>query len=114
MSLPDPRRYGLDDHVDALAPTAENATHAHLVSALRERAAAGRDDEIADVLRSARTQAEYARTWRALCDAVEKTDRQETVFTRVFAIPWIIVCAGTAPATIDCVLRDHTALASAL
>jgi hypothetical protein len=113
MSLPDPRRYGLDD-VDAPALTAENPTHAQLVSALRERAAARRDDEIAHVLRSARNQAEYARTWRALCDAVEKSDPQETVFTRVFAIPWIIVCAGTAAATIDCILRDHTQLASAL
>jgi len=114
MSLPDPRRYGLDDQADIVTPIAKDTTHAHLVSVLREWAAARGDDEIAHALRSARNQAEYARIWRALCDAVEKSDSQETVFTRVFAIPWIIVCAGTVPATIDCVLRDHRELASAL
>ena len=52
----------------------------------------------------------YARLWRALCAAVEKPQDGE-VGTRVFAIPWVIVCAASTPATIPCVLPDAAALA---
>jgi hypothetical protein len=98
--LPDPRRYA----AHAAEPPAD------LIEAFRTLAAAGRDDEIRAALAAATSAAAYARLWQALCAALEKTPSDD-VGTRLFAIPWVIVCAGSTPATIPCVLPDPAALA---
>jgi hypothetical protein len=85
-----------------------------LTSALRELAVAARDADIASAFVATASQAQYLRIWSSLCAAVEKSSAEEAVAPRVFAIPWIIVCAGTAPATIACVLPDAAALARVL
>ena len=72
-------------------------------------AAAGRDDEIRQLLAAAPSQSAYAKLARALCAAVEKPAAGE-IAPRVFAMPWIIVCGASADATIECVLRDAAAL----
>lgn len=119
--LPDPRRYGADcvslaAHVQrAGAPhqlgerAAKGESAADHIEALRALAAAGRDDDIRAALAAAPSAAAYARLWQALCAAVEKPQAND-VTPRVFAIPWVIVCAGSAPATIPGVLPDPAAL----
>jgi hypothetical protein len=110
MSLPDPRRYGPGDAKDPLLALARAGDDARLVAALRERAASGADDEIRHTLSVAPDRDSYARLWRALCAAIEKPPADAAVATRVFAIPWVIVCAGSAPAVVSCVLPDVAAL----
>ena len=85
-----------------------------LVAALRDHAESGRDNEIARALASAPDRAAYAAIWRALCAAVEKPPAAESVSTRVFAIPWAIVCGGSASAELPCVLPDVSELARTL
>ena len=112
-SLADPRRYG-SAAPHPLLKLADSAQHEALVTALRALAQAGGDAEIAEVLSSARSQFEYFRVWRALCAAVEKAPVDAPLAPRVFAIPWVIVCGGAAPATLSCVLPDVAALARVL
>jgi hypothetical protein len=98
---------------DSRALAARAASHASLPDlaiALRALAAEGRDAEIHAALAAAPSAAVYGRLWRALCAGVERPASDE-VATRVFAIPWIIVCAGSTPGTIPCVLPDTAALA---
>src|SRR5687767_2486538 len=104
MPLADPRRYGPGDPDNSLLHCAASDNHHALSDALRELAAAARDTEIGGLLAAAPSQTIYARLWRALCAAVEKPPKGEAVAPRVFAIPWIIVCGGSAAATIQCVL----------
>jgi hypothetical protein len=70
--------------------------------------------DIADAFVATGSHAQYVRMWSGLCVAVEKPSAEEAVAARVFAIPWIIVCAGQAPATVACVLADAGALARVL
>src|SRR5688500_8836587 len=112
-SLVDPRRYG-SAAPHPLLKLANGEHHVETVSALLELAHAGRDAEIADVLKSANSQVEYVRVWRALCAAIEKPPNDALLAPRVFAIPWVIVCGGSAPATVSCVLPDVAALARVL
>ena len=61
------------------------------------------------------SDAEAARVrWRVDRAAVEQPRPDEGVVTRVFAIPWVIVCGASAAATISCVLPDVAALARVL
>ena len=105
---PDPRHYGAGAAADALLKLAPEPRA--LVSALRELAAAGRDDEIRAALAAAPTQHDYATLWRALAAAVEQPAPDEPVAARLFAIPWVIVAAGSAPGQVACVLPDVAAL----
>ena len=109
--LPDPRRYGSGDSDDPLLKLARLADRRGLIAALRELATAGRDDEIRAALAAAPSQQEHAALWRALAAAVEQPAPDEGVAARLFAIPWVIVAAGTAPARVPCVLPDVAALA---
>lgn len=102
MSLADPRRYGSGAASDPLL----SLSGAALEHALRELALAGRDAEIRAALHAAPDRELYARTWNALCAAVEKPAPGAAVAARVFAIPWVIVCGASAPATIACVVTD--------
>jgi hypothetical protein len=112
MSLPDPRRYGTSAPAsDLLGLVSQD--EATLTSALRARAAAGADSEIQAALAAAPTRYVYARLWRALSAAVEKPATDE-VAPRVFAIPWVIVCAGSVPGSVSCVLPDVSELARVL
>jgi hypothetical protein len=88
---------------------AAGASLGELTKAFHALAAETRDGEIHAVLAAAPSAAAYGRLWRALCQALEKPAGDE-VGTRVFAMPWVIVCAGSAPGTIPCVLRDAAAL----
>lgn len=114
MHLTDPRRYGSGyTHLALLALADADDTRA-LVRTLRELAASGADAEIRGALGAAVSQPQYARLWRALCAALENPPADETVAPRVFAIPWVIVSGGSAPATIACVLPDVAGLARVL
>ena len=104
MNLPDPRRYGQGRHtlLDLSGPA--------LVTALRDLAVAGKDDEIRQALAAAPDRDAYAMVFRALAAAVEKPGSEDTVSPRVFAMPWIIVCSASGDATVDGVLRDLSQL----
>jgi len=107
LSLTDPRRYGTGDASHPLLRLAEDDQYRpELTRALRGLAAAAADVEIGGLLAAAASQPAYTRIWRALCDAIEKPASDEGVAARVFAIPWIIVCAADSAATLPCVLPD--------
>jgi hypothetical protein len=112
-TLPDPRRYGGGPPA-ALVEFARAATERDLIAALRDLAAAGRDDEIHRSLAASPDRTLYARIFKALAAAIEKPASDEALGARVFAIPWVIVCGGSAAATIACVLPDVGALARVL
>jgi hypothetical protein len=114
MSLSDPRRYGTGDPAHPLLKHADGAHQRELSGALRELASAGADREIGAALAATSSAVEYARMWSALCAAIEKPSDNESVAARVFAIPWIIVCGGDIPATVDCVLPNAAELARVL
>ena len=114
MPLVDPRQYSTGEPHVALLKLADTKDERALVNALRELAAAGADIEIRAALKAAASQAQYARLWRALCAAVEKPSMDEAVAPRVFAIPWVIVSGGSAPATVACVISDGAELAGVL
>ncbi|MES2564296.1 MAG: hypothetical protein V4637_16455 [Pseudomonadota bacterium] len=107
--LVDPRIYGsgVDSPWQGLDERA-------LVSRLRELASTGADAEIQRILSGAASQPEYTRLWRALCEAIEKPSADDAVAPRVFAIPWVIVAGGSAPARVGCVLPEVGALARVL
>jgi hypothetical protein len=112
--IPDPRRYGSGDAPNPLLRLAEEGQHRELTNAFRELASAGRDAEIRESLAAAPSAPVYARLWQALCAAVEKPPRDHRVATRVFAIPWVIVCGASTNATLTCVLPDVQELARVL
>jgi hypothetical protein len=110
MTLPDPRHYGPGDTGNPLLKLASTGDAPALVDALRELARAANDSEIRSALAAASSPQEYATVWRALCAAVEKPAADDAVSPRVFAIPWVIVAGGSAPASVACVLPDVGAL----
>jgi hypothetical protein len=112
--IPDPRQYGSGDAANPLLRLAEEGGPRELTRALRELASARRDGEIRDLFFAAPSASVYARLWQALCAAVEKPSSDHAVATRVFAIPWIIVCGASSDATIPCVLSDVPELARVL
>ena len=113
MALPDPRRYG-DGDPHPLLKLADGQHQRELSARLAALAAAGGDAEIRSVLAGASSRSEYAAAWSALCDAVERSREQDAVATRVFALPWVIVCGASAPATLSCVLPDVDEMARVL
>jgi hypothetical protein len=114
MQLPDPRQYGSGRHGVAVLEVAEQGGEAALVEALRTLAEAGADDEIRAALAAAPSHPHYARLWQALCAAVETPRLDEAVAPRVFAMPWVIVAGGSAPASVACVLPEVAELARVL
>ena len=105
--LSDPRRYGAGDPENPLL----KLDHRALVDAFRELAANGEDAKIRAALAAAPSQRVYAALWRALGVAIEQPAPGEAVAAQLFAIPWVIVAAGSAPAKVECVLPDVGALA---
>ncbi len=112
--LPDPRRYGSTDRASALLDLADGTHARELRVALRDLAASGGDDEIRNAFESAPSQPVYARLFNGLAAASEKPVSEDAVGPRVFAIPWVIVCGGRAPAVVSCVLPEVAALARVL
>ena len=111
--LPDSRRYVADASNPLAARALANDSHTELVTRFRDLAVAGRDDRIRAALAGAPAALPYSRLWRALCVALEKPAGDE-VSTRVFAIPWMVVCAGSSAATLSCVLPDPAAVTRVL
>jgi hypothetical protein len=113
--IDEPCRYGTADASHALLQLAENDDDRDLLTAaLRDRAAAGEDAQIAEALAAAPSRILYRRLWQALCAALEHPLAEESVGVRVFAIPWAIVCTSDAAATLPGVLPDVGALAGVL
>jgi hypothetical protein len=112
--LPDPRHYGPGDANSAVLRLTEDGHEHELVTAMRELAGAGRDADIRSALAAAPSPQHYAKLWQALCIAVEKPAPGDAVAPRVFAIPWVIVCGGSTPATVACVLPDVSEIARVL
>ena len=113
-ALPDPRRYAPGDGDVALLTLADGAQHHELVRVVRDYARAGQDAKIRSALAAAPSREHYAKLWRALCDAVDKRSDDDDLSPRVFAIPWVIVCGGSAPSSVSCVLPDVGAIARVL
>src|SRR4051794_23882668 len=111
--LPDPRRYVADASNALAARALANDSHTELVTRFRDLAVAGRDDQIRAALAGAPAALAYSRLWRALCAALEEPAGDE-VSTRVFAIPWMVVSAGSSAATLSWVLRDPAAVTRVL
>ena len=114
MSLPDPRRYGDGHPTHPLLKLADGHHQRELSAGLRALAAVGLDAEVRSVLSGASSRSAYAYAWSALCTAVERSAGEDDVAPLVFAIPWIIVCGGSAPSTISCVLPEVDELARVL
>ncbi|HYC49351.1 MAG TPA: hypothetical protein VED01_28065 [Burkholderiales bacterium] len=113
--LADPRRYGAGDAGHPLlALAARDDSRDALVAALRELAQAQRDTDIGAALAAAPSAQTYSRLWHALCAAVERPAGETAVMTRVFAMPWVIVCGASAAASLSCVLPDVGMLSRAL
>lgn len=114
MSLPDPRRYG-GAPANTLARLAGSEHTAQtLAGAVAECIAARRDDEIRQAYAAVTSRAEYRRLWEAVCAALDAPLPDAQIVTRVFAVPWVVVCAARTAATIPCVLRDVDALVKVL
>jgi hypothetical protein len=114
MTLPDPRRYG-GPSPNALAQlAAREGDDASLRAAVAECIAARRDDEIARAYAAAVSRAQHLRLWEAVSAAVDAPLPDAQVVTRVFAIPWVMVCAARTAASIPCVLENVQALAEVL
>ena len=113
-ALADPRRFpapGSDpavslasDWLDAAAPQG-GSPHQQLVSWLRDRAAQGRDAQIAQSLRAATSPEIYRCLWGALIQAVSPGAGRD-VAVRPFAFPLLIVTGGRAPANVAGALPD--------
>ena len=110
-TLPDPRRYPQGAHHALLGIGGE----AELRGAIDELLAAHRDDEIRRALGAAPSRDAYSRLWHALCAATEAPLAPgESVLTRVFAIPVVIVSGARQGASVGGALPDGDALGEVL
>lgn len=112
MSLPDPRRYGNGARSE-LAALAETGGPA-FVSAVSRAVEEGRDGDITAAYGAVTSRAAYRNLWEAVATAVDATPTDAAVVTRVFAMPWLLVCGARERVTISCVLSDVAALAKVL
>lgn len=112
MPLPDPRRYGngARSTLAQLAVSGGPALAQAVAAAIDER----RDDDIAAAFAAAPSRAAYRNLWEAVATAVDAPPDGAAVVTRVFAMPWLLVCGARAAATLPCVLADVGALARVL
>jgi hypothetical protein len=76
--------------------------------------AEGRDDEIFAAYAAATDRAAYRNVWEAVAAAADAIPADAAVVTRVFAMPWLLVCGTRAGATLPCVLNDVDALVRVL
>lgn len=105
MTLSDPRRYG-DGTTTALAQLAERGAGAELAAAVAAALEAGRDGEIAAAYRAVTGRGAYRVLWEAVASALEAAPPGAALATRVFAMPWLLVCGTRAGATLPCVVKD--------
>jgi len=105
MNLSDPRRYG-NGSVQPLAQLGEGGDGARLQREVSAAVAAGHDDDIRAAYAAVGSGAAYRRLWEAVAAAVDAPPAGAAVITRVFAMPWLIVCGTRAAATLPCVLSD--------
>lgn len=109
-NLTDPRRYG-DGSARPLAQLAERDDAASLRQAVSDALAAGRDDDIRGAYAAVGSAASYRRLWEAAAAAIDAPPAGAAVVTRVFAMPWLMVCGTRAAATLPCVFPDAGELA---
>jgi hypothetical protein len=112
MKLPDPRRYGNGTR-SAIAELATRGGH-QLASVVSRALAEGRDDEVVTAYAAVPDRTAYRNLWEAVAAAVDAVPADAAVVTRVFAMPWLLVCGTRAGATLPCVLRDVDALVKVL
>lgn len=112
MTLPDPRRYGSGacSTLAQLAARGGRELAQAVAAAMDER----RDADIAAAFAAAASRAAYRNLWEAVAAAVDAPPDGAAVVTRVFAMPWLLVCGARAAATLPCVLSDVGALARVL
>lgn len=110
MNLTDPRRYG-DGSAHPLAQLASRDEAARLQQAVSAAVAEGSDDDIKAAYAAVGTRAAYRRLWEAVAAAIEAPPADAAVVTRVFAMPWLLVCGTRAAASLPCVLSDVGELA---
>ena len=112
MTLPDPRRYGngARSTLAQLAVPGGPELAQAVAAAIDER----RDADIAAAFAVAGSRTAYRNLWEAVAAAVDAPPDGAAVVTRVFAMPWLLVCGARAAATLPCVLSDVGALARVL
>lgn len=110
-ALPDPRRYPQG----ARHPLLDLPGEGELLREMERLLATHQDEEVHRALGAAPGREAYSRLWNALCVASEASGaRGETVATRVFAIPVVIVSGARQRATLAAVLPEVEALAEVL
>lgn len=112
MLLPDPRRYGngAESHLAVLAERGGP----ELAAAVSQALARGGDGDVAGAYAAVTSRRSYRNLWEAVAAAVDAVPADAAVVTRVFAMPWLLVCGTRAAATLSCVLSDVGALAKVL
>jgi hypothetical protein len=113
-ALADPRRFATGTANPAVSLASDwlgaasrrrDPASPELASWLRNRAAQGRDEEIAQSLRAATSPEIYRCLWESLVQAVSPEPRTGVV-ALPFAFPLLIVTGGRAPVTLSGVLGD--------
>ncbi len=112
MILPDPRRYGNGTGSELAELAARGGPE--LTVAVADTLAQEGDDDIAAAYRAVQSRSAYRNLWEAVAAAVDAPPADAAVVTRVFAMPWLLVCGTRAGATLPCVLSDVGALAKVL
>jgi hypothetical protein len=112
MPLPDPRRYGNGAASDLARLADDDAPQ--LAGAVAAAVADARNGDIRAAYAAVTSRAAYQRLWDAVCDATQAVSEDAVVVTRVFAMPWLLVCGSRGRATLPCVLPDAGALTAAL
>ena len=112
MLLPDPRRYGHGTQTPLAALTTQGGPQ--LAAVVSQALAEGRDAEIAAAYLAVPDRVAYRNLWEAVAAAVDAIPGEAGVITRVFAMPWLLVCGTRAGATLPCVLSDVDALVKVL
>ena len=105
--LPDPRHYGGGDHAMLFE---SQAARCLTFRALCERR---QDGAIESVFRATRSQPEYAKLWRELCDVAHHAGggaADGALVARVFALPLVIVTGSRKPLQLSGALPDIAAV----
>jgi hypothetical protein len=103
-TLPDPRVFARlgDDPFVRLAGSADRADLAARMGLALER---GHDSEVTSALQAATSPAVYRKLWEALATALDLgLDAGQSVVTRLFALPVLVVTGGEAGVTVPAVL----------
>jgi hypothetical protein len=103
-TLPDPRVFA-QQHDHALARLASAGDAGAIVAAVHNALRQGQDREVTAALESAVSPEAYRRLREALASALEPADAtDDTVVTRLFALPVLVITGGVAGARVPAVL----------